>query len=156
MVFWRKIFGRVVKIAFSAARESFLMKTISDKKNCNFILSGRWETLWYFWRQSYGSLVNFSLYMFRRTFWGEIGFLESIFFHHLLSSSKKFSEFWQEIFGRVVTTTFYMYIGTIFGKLFSFRKVQSFFSWFSESELQMFGLSKKIICYRCQDCILRC
>ena len=32
VVFWRKIFGRVVKIAFSVARESFLMKTISDKK----------------------------------------------------------------------------------------------------------------------------
>ena len=32
VVFWRKIFGRVVEIAFSFARESFLMKTISDKK----------------------------------------------------------------------------------------------------------------------------
>ena len=32
VVFWRKIFGRVVKIAFSVARESFLMKTLSDKK----------------------------------------------------------------------------------------------------------------------------
>ena len=49
-----------------------------------------------------------------------------------------------------------MYIGTFLGNLFSFRKVQSFFSWFSESELQMCGLSEKIICYRCQDCILRC
>ena len=31
-VFWRKIFGRVVKIAFSNARESILMKTNSVKK----------------------------------------------------------------------------------------------------------------------------
>ena len=32
VVFWRKIFGRVVKIAFSVARESILMKTNSVKK----------------------------------------------------------------------------------------------------------------------------
>ena len=32
LVFWRTIFRRVVKIAFSVVRESFLMKTIFDKK----------------------------------------------------------------------------------------------------------------------------
>ena len=99
MVFCRKIFGRVVKIAISVARESFLMKTTSDKKNCNSILFGLWETLSYFWRQSYVSLFKISLYMFRRTFWGEIGFLESFFF-------SAFPEFEQKVF-RVLTRKFW-------------------------------------------------
>ena len=100
MVFWRKIFGRVVKIAISVARESFLMKTISDKKNCNSILFGLWETLSYFWRQSYGSLVKISFYVFRRTFWGKIGFFEILFFSSFPEFEQKVSRvlrgiFWQ-------------------------------------------------------------
>ena len=65
--------------------------------------------------------------MFRRTFWGEIGFWKVYFFQHFRSSSKKFSEFWQESFGRVVTTAFYMYIGTFWGIFLSFQKIPDFF-----------------------------
>ena len=93
LVFWRTIFRRVVKIAFSVVRESFLMKIIFDKKNCNSILFGLWETLSSFWRQIYGSLVEISLYMFRRTFWGEIGFLESFFFIISGVRAKSFQSF---------------------------------------------------------------
>ena len=94
--------------------------------------------------------------MFRRRLL-QINFSEGLlFFPHFQNSSKKFSEFWREYFGRVVTTTFIHVHKYVFGKLFSFRKVQIFLSWFSESQLQMCGLSEKIICYRCQDRILRC
>ena len=35
-------------------------------------------------------------------------------------------------------------------------KNSSYFSWFSESELQICGFLEKSFCYRCQNCILRC
>ena len=44
----------------------------------------------------------------------------------------------------------------VFRKVIFLSKSSNFFSWFSESELQMFRLSEKIFCYRCQDCIFRC
>ena len=144
VVFWRKIFGRVAKIAFSVAWESFLMKTISDKKNCNSILFGLWETLSYFWRQSYGRLVKNSLYVFRRRFL-QLNFLEGLLiFPHFRKSSKNFSEFWRQNFGRVVTTALYMYIGTFLGKLFSFRKVQCFFRGFRNLSCQSVDCRRKL------------
>ena len=81
VVFWRKIFSRVAKIAFSVAWESFLMKKkLICSKNCNFNNFGVRESFSYSWERSYGRLSKNSLYMFRRTFWGEIGFLESLYF----------------------------------------------------------------------------
>ena len=82
--------------------------------------------------------------MIRRTFWWEIGFLESLlFFHHFPSSSKKFSEFWQETFGKVVTTEFYMYIGTFWGILSSFQKIPDFFVVFGICAANVWTLREK-------------
>ena len=142
--FEEKFLVGLPKLQFPLLENHFWWKQILIK-NCNSILFGLWETLSYFWRQSYGSLVKISLYMFRRTFWGKKGFLENlIFFHHFRSSSKKFPEFWEEFSGRVVTTAFYMYLGKFLGKLFSSRKVQSFFRGFRNLSCKCVDSQRKI------------
>ena len=89
-------------------------------------------------------------------------FFTKKFFESLINFSsfpelqQKFFRIWRENFGRVVTTTFIHVHRNIFREVVFLSKSSKFFSWFSESELQMCGLSEKIICYRCQDCILRC
>ena len=84
VVFRTKLFGRVVAIAFSVARESFLMKEKFWSKNCNFIFLGIGESFSCFRRQFYGRLVKISLYMFRRRFWGEMAF-RKVFHFFILS-----------------------------------------------------------------------
>ena len=123
-------------------------------------------TLWekdspYFWRHYYGRLVKTSLYMFRRRFL-QIIFLECLLiFPHFRKSSKNFSEFWRQNFGSVVTTALYMYIGTFLGKLFSFRKVQCFFSGLRNLSCQsvdcrrkLFAIVVKIACSVAKESIL--
>ena len=64
--FWRKVFGRFVKIAFSVARESFLMKKKQFcSKNYIFISFGILESFSSSCRQCYGRLAKFSLCTFR-------------------------------------------------------------------------------------------
>ena len=165
--FWREFSGRVVTTAFCVPSWSFFFKFWRREMKENKLLFENFAFLSFSDFERKRSLVLLQAWLRqscqnlfvhvqtnisrKKRFFGKFDF-----FHHFRSSSIKYSEFWQKIFGRVVTTAFYMYIGTFLGKLFSFRKVQSFFSLFSESELQMCGLSEKNICYRCQDCILRC
>ena len=68
---------------------------------------GLWETFSYFWRQSYGSLVKISLYIFDERF-GEKQLCcgGAQIFHQFRNASKRFWEFSQEFWGRVVTTAF--------------------------------------------------
>ena len=77
---WREIFGRVVTTAFWVSRWIPRKNILIRKKRIAIFLGREGKDSPCFWRQSYGSLVKISLYMIRRTFWGEIGFLESLIF----------------------------------------------------------------------------
>ena len=89
-------FASFIKIAFSVANESTLMKK-NCSKNFNFNTFGVREIFSYFWGQSYAGPAKISLCMLDERF-EEKFFLEGAqFFHHFRNSSKRFSEFWREI-----------------------------------------------------------
>ena len=145
VIFRTKLFGRVVRIAFSVARESFLMKEKFWSKNCNFIFLGIGENFSCFRRQFYGKLVKNSLYMFRRKFWGKMAF-RKVFHFFILPGipAKSFQSSEENFLAGLSQLLLYMYIGTFLGKLFSFRKVQSFFRGFRNLSCKCVDSQRKL------------
>ena len=148
VVFWREIFGRFVKIAFFVARESFLMKKkLFCSKNCNFNNFGVRESFSYSWERSYGRLSKISLYMFRRTFWGEICFLESLYFFFIISGvrAKSFQSFDEKFFAGLSQLHSTRTLEQFEEIYYPFEKFPIFSSSL-ESELQICGFLEKSFC----------
>ena len=103
----RNLFATVVKIAFSVAKESFLMKKITLFKKLYFQHFWITGNFFVFLQQSYARLAKTSLCMLDERFGEKQLCRESAqFFHHFRNSSKRFSKFWQDFSGSVVTTAF--------------------------------------------------
>ena len=97
---WRNFLLALSKLHSLLLKCRFWWKKEFCSKNCNFNNFGVREIFSYSCERSYGWLSKISLYMFRRTFSGEIGFLESLYFFFIISGvrAKSFQSFDEKFF----------------------------------------------------------
>ena len=120
--FWRKIFAIVVKIAFSVAEESFLMKKWILSKKMYFHLFSNLGVCFVFLptmlRQACQNIiVHVQTNILTNRFFGKL-----INFSSFPDFEQKFSEIWREFFGTVVTTAFCVSRSIFFFSIFEGRK----------------------------------
>ena len=130
-----------MKIFFVFWQEKGKKSFFSEKLHCYHFQTLIEKDSMYFCRHGYGRRVKTSLYMFRRRIW-QIGFLESSSIFHNFSNSRKFFKILTWNF-RQGGHNWILHVQWKFLRKYIFLSKSSFFSSFSESELQICGFLQK-------------
>ena len=161
----KKTFGSVVTTAFCVPRWIFFNFWKREMKE-NLFFFENFASLWFSDFERKRSLVLLQAWLRQACQKFVVHVQMKIFTNKFFGTLIIFSSFLeiQQNFFRILTRNFrqgghncILHVHrNLFRKVIFLSNSLNFFSWFSESELNISGLSEKIVCYRCQNCILRC